>query len=105
MSRDIIPEMYRASFSTPFFWIDDVYVTGALTPKVKNIEYIDLVKNFTLKEAIAHDEYMKNGAVTHLFAHVKKPPNFMICGMLHWIDWLLKNWRLWEILSSKIIIS
>ena len=59
MSCDIIPEMYKALYSTPFFWIDDVYVTGALTPKVKNIEYIDLVKNFTLKEAIAHDEYMK----------------------------------------------
>ena len=76
MSHDIIWEMYKASFSTPFFWIDDVYVTGTLTPKVKDIEFIDLLKNFTLKEVIAHEEYIKNGPVTYLFAHVKKPPNY-----------------------------
>ncbi|KAK6167994.1 hypothetical protein SNE40_021906 [Patella caerulea] len=29
-SGDIIPALYRASFKEPFFWLDDVYVTGIL---------------------------------------------------------------------------
>ncbi|XP_041357664.1 uncharacterized protein LOC121374624 [Gigantopelta aegis] len=28
ISRDIIRPMYRASFLTPFFWVDDVYLYG-----------------------------------------------------------------------------
>ncbi len=78
MTRDIIPELYRASFSTPFFWIDDVYATGLLPPKVKDIEYIDLLKNFTLKETPAYEEYViSKEKVTHIFAHVKKATNFV----------------------------
>ncbi|KAK6170312.1 hypothetical protein SNE40_018730 [Patella caerulea] len=30
MSADVIPDLYRATFKVPFFWLDDVYVTGLL---------------------------------------------------------------------------
>ena len=34
MSGDVIPAMYEASFKTPFFWVDDYYVTGLLAHEV-----------------------------------------------------------------------
>ncbi|KAK6170309.1 hypothetical protein SNE40_018727 [Patella caerulea] len=37
MSADIIPDLYRASFKVPFFWLDDVYVTGMLRTVVGGI--------------------------------------------------------------------
>ncbi len=37
LSADLVPELYRASFSTGFFWVDDVFATGILPLKVNNI--------------------------------------------------------------------
>ncbi|KAK6170310.1 hypothetical protein SNE40_018728 [Patella caerulea] len=37
LSSDIIPDLYRASFKVPFFWLDDVYVTGLLRTYVGGI--------------------------------------------------------------------
>lgn len=71
MSRDIIPGLVEASYTTPFFWIDDVYVTGTLTPKVPPIKYVDIHKNLTLKQAQMLEEYQNPDPVTHLFSHVK----------------------------------
>ena len=34
MTADLIPPMYNASMFTPFFWVDDFYVTGLLAKKV-----------------------------------------------------------------------
>jgi len=76
MSRDLVAGMYKASLSTPFFWIDDVYITGLLPLKIPNINYVDLLKNFTLKEAVAFEEYLSSRPVTYYFSHVKKPSNF-----------------------------
>ncbi|XP_050406715.2 beta-1,3-galactosyltransferase 1 [Patella vulgata] len=36
-SGDIIPALYRASYKVPFFWLDDVYVTGMLRIAVDGI--------------------------------------------------------------------
>ncbi len=86
MTREIIPEMYEASKSTPFFWIDDVYITGLLPPKIKTIETVDLLRNFTLKENLAYDQYIQTERqLSYIFAHVKKEPNFrkMWDSLLH----------------------
>ena len=76
LSRDIIPDMYHAAASTPFFWIDDVYVTGLLLGKTKNVEYIDLLKNFTLKEKLAVEQYTNYTLEeTFYFSHIRQAEN------------------------------
>ena len=37
---------------------------------------MDLLKDFTLKEAVAHEQYMSKGPINYIFSHVKKPNNF-----------------------------
>ena len=77
ISQAMITDMYQASKSTPFFWIDDVYITGLLAGKVKSVGYVDYLKMFTLKEQLAHDNYISNVTeVTYMFSHVKKKDNF-----------------------------
>ena len=77
LSRDLVSEMYKASFSTPFFWIDDVYVTGLLAGKVKDVGYVDFLRNFTLKEKVALDQYSDlSHKPTLYFVHIKQAENF-----------------------------
>lgn len=61
LSRELVPALYSTSLSTPYFWIDDVYITGLLMSEVsKNlhgIHYVDLVSNFTLLEGDIENEY------------------------------------------------
>ncbi|KAK6170308.1 hypothetical protein SNE40_018726 [Patella caerulea] len=47
MSADVIIDLYRASFKVPFFWLDDVYVTGMLRHAVGGIEIIEHCGNLT----------------------------------------------------------
>lgn len=78
MTSDLVREMYTASFSTPFFWIDDVYVTGLLMGKVKDVGYVNLIRNFTLKETVAMEQYSDLKQTPSLyFVHIKKQENFM----------------------------
>ena len=39
MTTGVAAALYNASFYAPFFWIDDVYVTGLLLRHVGTIEY------------------------------------------------------------------
>eukprot|EP00106_Octopus_bimaculoides_P020052 XP_014787494.1 PREDICTED: beta-1,3-galactosyltransferase 1-like [Octopus bimaculoides] len=50
ISPDLIRGMYKASFTTPFFWIDDVYLYGLLPSKIANVTYHNLVSTFNLNE-------------------------------------------------------
>ncbi|GAB1601606.1 beta-1,3-galactosyltransferase 2-like [Argonauta hians] len=50
ISPNLIRGMYQAAFSTPFFWIDDVYLYGLLPAKMSNVVFHSLVKHFTLNE-------------------------------------------------------
>ena len=47
LSREMVPEMYIASLKTPFFWVDDAYVSGLLPSKVIGVEYLPLKAHFT----------------------------------------------------------
>ena len=42
ITNDVIPEIYKSAFKTPFFWVDDVYLYGLLPGKVKGITYSGL---------------------------------------------------------------
>jgi hypothetical protein len=71
VSGPLIGSLYRASQSTPFFWIDDVYVTGLLVKKVsEEVKFINLIDRFTLQEEHALEQ-MKNVSepVYYYFVH------------------------------------
>lgn len=47
ITPDIIRSLYMAAHITPFFWLDDVYLSGILASKVGNITHVDMSKNLT----------------------------------------------------------
>lgn len=61
ISRDLISALHNKSFSTPYFWIDDVYITGLLMPRVATsgggVHYIDIAQNFTQNENLIESQY------------------------------------------------
>jgi len=61
LSREIVSALYSASLSMPYFWIDDVHITGLLMSEVSRnlhgIHYVDLISNFTLVEGDIENEY------------------------------------------------
>ena len=52
-SSQLAASMYEVSKTTPFFWVDDVYITGLLLNKVKDVEYITLGQNITFNRGVA----------------------------------------------------
>ena len=46
MSKQVLTEMYPVATKTPFFWIDDVFLTGLVAGKLKDVHYVDVVSTF-----------------------------------------------------------
>ena len=68
MTGDIVPELYEASKTTRFFWVDDVYVTGLLAAKVGPIQYFPVSHLFSsTKDGLLAAELRKGtGSITGL---------------------------------------
>lgn len=47
MSADVVFGLYLYSRSTPYFWIDDVYVYGFLVKKL-GVRHIDLIRKLDI---------------------------------------------------------
>jgi len=69
LSRELVPALCSTSLTTPYFWIDDVYITGLLMPEVSKkfhgIHYVDLITNFTLIEGDIDAEYQDSRKSRH----------------------------------------
>ena len=78
VSAPLLPLLYNASKSTPFFWIDDVYVTGLLTKKLPaGVAYVDTRKHFTSKEDLAIEQYQNSSTpVLYYYVHSKNAEKF-----------------------------
>ena len=92
LSRELVSALYSTSLSVPYFWIDDVYVTGLLMPevtkKLHHINYIDLILNFTLSEEDVESEYLDSRKSLHYtFARVQTADTFR---------------RLWKALFNRL---
>ena len=48
ISRDLVSKMYDQSLVTPFFWVDDAYVTGLLTANLTGVNRVPLNKYMSL---------------------------------------------------------
>jgi len=59
ISRELVGALYRASLTTPFFWIGDVYLTGILPKKLlaEKILYVDLLHMMSLDSDAVLSKY------------------------------------------------
>ena len=72
ISSDLIRAMYQASFSTPFFWVDDVYLYGLLPSKVPGVSYHNLVNIFTLDQGRGLRCFVSNSTCKYLVTNAWK---------------------------------
>lgn len=79
LSIDLVKELRKATLKTPFFWIDDVYVTGLLVQKVAGeVEYVDTMKHFTVHQEGAVEQYANESQpITTYLVHVKEKKYFL----------------------------
>lgn len=50
LNSSVLRALYEVFFSVPFFWIDDVYVTG-MAAKVAGVGHVDLKENYIKKDS------------------------------------------------------
>jgi hypothetical protein len=89
VSRPLLPLLYNASRSTPFFWIDDVYVTGLLPKKLATkVVYVNTMEHFTAKQDLAVKQYESpDEPIKYFYVHAKDQAIFR---------------RLWEALLKRL---
>ena len=73
MSNDVAQSLYSSSFYAPFFWVDDLYITGLLSMFSK-IKHRSMSEAYDLKFSRFESEYRTNfeKAAVKYFAHVQK---------------------------------
>ena len=101
LSIDIVPELLQKSYLTPFFWVDDVYITGILTAKVQRLHYVDIRKNMSMGvEIVAAEDFRTDNKSQYMVAQVasKEIFNYMWNLCLHRIS----DQQL-QMLSSRVI--
>ncbi|KAK3099292.1 hypothetical protein FSP39_002118 [Pinctada imbricata] len=65
-TSDLIPDLYKTSFTAPYFSVDDVYVFGYLLPQIKSVQYEDVSNALTLNTKSGLQEYEGNGPLVHV---------------------------------------
>lgn len=75
VTRPLIDKLYNQTFETPFFWIDDIYITGLLVERLMSKNqtstesslHYDISGRYILSEKLLSDKL----AQSHfMFAHV-----------------------------------
>ena len=70
MSSDVVTRMYNVSLQTPFFWVDDFYITGLLAHKL-NIEHHKFNSVYILGPSVFFQKFTEgNKWRTLVFGHV-----------------------------------
>lgn len=72
ISADIIRPMYKASYLTPFFWVDDVYLYGLLPAKIGKVEFTSITANLTLHQETGLKCYTGNTTCKYLASYAEK---------------------------------
>lgn len=80
MSQPLIEALKERAKVTPFFWIDDVYVTGFLPEPFRDrIHYVNLIGHFELFFELALQRYSnKSMPLVRNIVHVTYPPAFRL---------------------------
>ncbi|XP_071119511.1 beta-1,3-galactosyltransferase 5-like [Haliotis cracherodii] len=45
MTGDLLPLLYKASLAVPILWVDDVYLTGILVSRIKDVKFVNVDLN------------------------------------------------------------
>ena len=90
LSTDLIPLLYQAAFTTPFFWIDDYYLFGDLPAKVNGVTHksLDPLIIFTWNEFTEKCNYSTLYTCDFLAVHSNA---------------FCKVFELWNIWKNKIL--
>lgn len=90
LSSDMMGPMHQAAMTTPFFWIDDVYLFGMLPSVVGEVTYYNyaLSKNMALNDKEAINCTETQGARCPMFGTVIRDHNY---------------WRYWKMVSDLYV--
>lgn len=70
MTSDVVADMYNASLKTPFFWVDDFYITGLLASKI-DVKHEKFNSVYILGPSVFLDRFTEtNKWRTLVFGHV-----------------------------------
>ena len=84
MTPDVVFRLYNQSRSTPYFWVDDVYVYGLLAEKL-DIQYVDLNKKLEIgKSNITKWAKAKDLSLPPLFGHPVAIQDVNLIGYTLW---------------------
>ena len=75
-----VKALYNASFITPIWWIDDVFITGILPRNIPNIKHIKL-NNFWEREE------------GHVVKGLKRAPRNMLFAQVKNVNHMLRSWQ------------
>ena len=70
MSTDVAVRMHRASYDVPFFWIDDLYITGLLPLKLANVTHRQFASGYVFDEDRLEDTFTGTQWYLYVFSQV-----------------------------------
>ncbi|XP_041350479.1 beta-1,3-galactosyltransferase 1-like [Gigantopelta aegis] len=71
MSSDVTEGMYRLSLTTPFFWVDDYYITGLLVHKL-NLTHRRYNSAYVLNPSVVLEKFKNDEDHKYAFFHTHK---------------------------------
>lgn len=71
MSTDVATSLLRASLEVPFFWVDDVYVTGLLPVRAGGISHTDYASHYLLDGKQLAEKFTGSLWYNYIFSHVQ----------------------------------
>jgi hypothetical protein len=94
ISGDLIPLLYTTSRTTPFFWIDDVYVTGLLPGKLHDVQYVNIIEQIVERTQIStNDLFNPRTPLTYLILHLPDKEDF------------LRLWPFFREITNQIVLN
>lgn len=69
LSTDVAMKLYYASYSVPFFWVDDFYITGLLPLKLK-LKHKQFMSTYVLDGRKLEEKFNGPQWYTFVFSHV-----------------------------------
>lgn len=70
MSTDVATSLLRASVEVPFFWVDDVYVTGLLPVRAGSISHTNYASHYLLDGKQLAEKFTGSQWYNYMFSHV-----------------------------------
>ena len=82
MTTDVAAALYNASYYVPYYWSDDVYMTGLLPFKLNNIIFVQLTRRYEIYDS--DEEIMEKIGPDwrpYIFGHIHKFDLFQLAWL------------------------